>query len=64
MHPHLRGGDPGGRGGVRRRPGDVEAALFAKYAWIGRTIEYHRYQIRDKYGTHPATEDEEDQLAD
>ncbi|WP_435825582.1 Tn3 family transposase [Nocardiopsis alba] len=43
---------------------NVDRALFTKYAWTGRTIEYHRHQIRDKYGTHPATEDEEDQLAD
>lgn len=43
---------------------NVDRALCTKYAWTGRTIEYHRHQIRDKYGTHPATEDEEDQLAD
>jgi len=43
---------------------NVEAALFAKYAWAGRTVEYHRRQIRDEYGTHPATEGEEAQLAD
>lgn len=41
----------------------VDAVLFAKYAWTGRTIEYHRRQIRDRYGTRPASEDDEAQLA-
>ena len=34
----------------------VEPALFAKYSWRGRTIEYHRAQIRRAYGTRPPTE--------
>lgn len=42
----------------------VEATLFGKYPWNTRSVKYHRSQIRDKYGTHAATEDEEDQLAD
>lgn len=42
---------------------NVDAGLFGKYAWTGRTIEYHRHQIRKEYGTHSATEGEEDQLA-
>lgn len=42
---------------------NVDAVLFGRYAWTGRTIEYHRHQIRDTYGTHAATEDEENQLA-
>nr|WP_239647922.1 DUF4158 domain-containing protein [Nocardiopsis ganjiahuensis] len=42
----------------------VEAALFGKYPWNTRSVKYHRSQIRDKYGTHAATEEEEDQLAD
>lgn len=25
------------------------AALITKYAWTGRTIEYHRRQLRDRY---------------
>jgi hypothetical protein len=33
----------------------VEPALFAKYSWRGRTIEYHRAQIRRAYGTRPPT---------
>src|SRR5208282_2077646 len=28
----------------------VAPALFAKYSWRGRTIEYHRSQIRRVYG--------------
>ena len=41
----------------------VDAALFAKYSWRGRTIEYHRAQIRRAYGTRPPTEDDEDRWA-
>jgi len=33
----------------------VEPALFARYSWRGRTIEYHRAQIRRAYGTRPPT---------
>jgi Domain of unknown function (DUF4158) len=38
-------------------------ALFAKYSWRGRTIEYHRAQIRRAYGTRPPTEADEDRWA-
>ena len=41
----------------------VEPALFAKYSWQGRTIEYHRAQIRRAYGTRPPTEADEDRWA-
>src|SRR6266700_7218228 len=41
----------------------VEPALFAMYSWRGRTIEYHRAQIRRAYGTRPPTEDDEDRWA-
>jgi len=41
----------------------VDPALFAKYSWRGRTIEYHRAQIRRAYGTRPATEADEDRWA-
>ena len=41
----------------------VEPALFAKYSWRGRTIEYHRAQIRRAYGTRPPTEADEDRWA-
>ena len=41
----------------------VEPALFAKYSWRGRTIEYHRAQIRRVYGTRPPTEADEDRWA-
>jgi tetratricopeptide (TPR) repeat protein len=41
----------------------VDAALFAKYAWSGRTIEYHRAQIRRRFGTRPATEADEERWA-
>jgi Domain of unknown function (DUF4158) len=40
----------------------VDPALFAKYSWAGRTIKYHRAQIRKVYGTRPPTEDDEDRL--
>lgn len=42
---------------------DVDAALFDKYPWNTRVPGRHRHQIRQEYGTHAATEDEEDQLA-
>lgn len=41
----------------------VEPALFAKYSWRGRTIEYHRAQIRRAYGTRSPTEGDEDRWA-
>jgi hypothetical protein len=41
----------------------VDAALFAKYSWRGRTIEYHRAQIRTVFGTRAAIEADEEALA-
>jgi hypothetical protein len=41
----------------------VDPALFAKYSWAGRSIKYHRSQIRKVYGTRPPTEDDEDRWA-
>ncbi len=41
----------------------VEPALFARYSWRGRTIEYHRAQIRRAYVTWPPTEADEDRWA-
>jgi TnpA family transposase len=41
----------------------VEPVLFAKYSWRGRTIEYHRAQVRRAYGTRPPTEADEDRWA-
>jgi Domain of unknown function (DUF4158) len=38
----------------------VDPALFAKYSWSGRTIKYHRAQIRKLYGTRPPAEADED----
>jgi hypothetical protein len=38
----------------------VGPALFARYSWSGRSIKYHRSQIRRVYGTRPPTEDDED----
>jgi hypothetical protein len=38
----------------------VDPALFAKYSWAGRSVKYHRSQIREVYGTGPPTEDDED----
>jgi hypothetical protein len=37
----------------------VEPGLFAQYAWSGRTIEYHRAQVRKALGfREPSVEDE------
>ena len=41
----------------------VDPALFAKYSWTGRSIKYHRSQIRKVYRTRPPTEDDEDRWA-
>ena len=41
----------------------VDPALFAKYSWAGRSIKYHRSQIRKVYRTRPPTEDDEDRWA-
>jgi uncharacterized protein DUF4158 len=41
----------------------IDPALFAKYSWTGRSIKYHRSQIRKVYGTRPPTEDDEDRWA-
>ena len=40
-----------------------DPALLAKYSRPGRTIEYHRAQIRKAYGTRPPTEVDEDRWA-
>lgn len=42
---------------------DVDPVLFAKYPWGTRSVKYHRKQIRERYGTRPATEDDEENLA-
>ncbi|KAB2349126.1 DUF4158 domain-containing protein [Actinomadura rudentiformis] len=42
---------------------EVDPASFAKYSWRGRTIKYHRAQIRKAYGTRPPTEANEDRCA-
>lgn len=42
----------------------VDPAVFAEYAWSGRTIEYHRAQIRSALGFREPTVGDEDKLAD
>jgi TnpA family transposase len=41
----------------------VKPEAFARYSWTSRTIEYHRAQIREVFGTRPATEADEERLA-
>jgi Domain of unknown function (DUF4158) len=41
----------------------VDPALFARYSWAGRSIEYHRAQVRRRYGTRGPTEDDEERWA-
>lgn len=41
----------------------VEPALYAKYPWTGRSIKYHKAQIRKVHGTRPPTEDDEERWA-
>ncbi|MFI0487471.1 Tn3 family transposase [Actinomadura sp. 9N215] len=40
----------------------VDAALFAEYDWSGRTIKYHRAQVRDFHGFREPTLADEDKL--
>ena len=42
----------------------IDPALFAWYAWSGRTAEYHRAQIRAALGFREPTVGDEDKLAD
>lgn len=42
----------------------VDAALFVSYDWPGRTIEYHRAQVRKFRGFSEPTVGDEDRLAD
>ncbi|MEV0517449.1 DUF4158 domain-containing protein [Nonomuraea sp. NPDC050405] len=41
----------------------VEPSLFAKYSWRDRANKYHRAQIRQAFGTRPASEDDEERWA-
>ena len=41
----------------------VDPSALAKYAWSGRTIEYHRAQIRAAHGLRGPTREDEDKLA-
>jgi hypothetical protein len=40
----------------------VDAALFGEYSWSGRTIEYHRAQIREFHQFREPTVGDEDKL--
>lgn len=40
----------------------VDPGLFAAYSWSGRTIEYHRAQIREALGFREASREDEDRL--
>lgn len=42
----------------------VPAGALAEYVWSGRTIEYHRAQIRGAFGYREATRADEQRLAD
>jgi TnpA family transposase len=41
----------------------VDQALLGDYPWAGRTIKYHRAQIRDAFGFREFTRGDEDKLA-
>jgi hypothetical protein len=41
----------------------IDPALYARYPWTGRSIKYHKAQIRRVYGTRPPTEDDEERWA-
>ena len=42
---------------------NVAAAVFAAYPWSGRSITYHREQIRDVFGFREFTRGDEDKLS-
>ncbi|MEV0108338.1 Tn3 family transposase [Nocardia sp. NPDC050799] len=42
----------------------VDPGEFAAYRWSGRTIEYHRAQVRDAFGFREFARADEDKLAD
>ena len=42
----------------------VDPSEFLRYRWSGRTIEYHRSQIREAFGFREFTRADEDKLAD
>src|SRR4051794_29819965 len=42
---------------------NVAAAVFAAYSWSGRSITYHREQIRDVFGFREFTRGDEDKLS-
>ena len=42
----------------------VDPAMFAGYAWSGRTAEYHRAQLRAVPGFREPVVGDEDKLAD
>jgi hypothetical protein len=42
---------------------NVAAAVFAAYSWSGRSITYHREQIRNVFGFREFTRGDEDKLA-
>lgn len=42
----------------------VDATTLVAYRWSGRTIEYHRAQIRDAFGFREFTRADENRLAD
>jgi hypothetical protein len=41
---------------------DVPVDLYPRYEWLGRTIEYHRAQIREYLGFREATVQDGDEL--
>ncbi len=43
---------------------ELQAVLLKDYDWSGRTIEYHRAQIRETLGFHPATAQDAERLGD
>jgi len=53
---------PAAVGYVARQVG-VDPAELASYEWSGRTVEYHRSQIRTALGFRRFTEDDEGKLA-
>jgi hypothetical protein len=59
---HVRWGAQSGRR-LPGQAGQCGSSLFDEYTWSGRTIEYHRAQIRAALGFHEPTVADEDNLA-
>lgn len=60
--PHHKGDVPTAAAVFVARQLDLQPELYAQYAWTGRTVAYHRIQIRQALGFREATEQDIEDL--